>query len=48
LTDSQSSGTAQVTGPGRAYKAGAVENAAQQSRALKPTTQVFYGDGAPA
>ena len=30
------------------YKAGAVENAAQQSQPLKPATQVFYGAGASA
>ena len=30
------------------YKAGAVENAAQQSQTLKPATQVFYGTGASA
>jgi hypothetical protein len=30
------------------YKAGAVENAAQQSQTLKPATQVFYGAGASA
>ena len=30
------------------YKAGAVENAAQQSQTLEPATQVFYGTGASA